>query len=289
MKLVSYNIQYGKGQDGRIDIDRIVDEIRGADVIALQEVDRFWPRSGMMDQVAQITNLLPDYYAVYGAGVDLHNNHPNCPKGQRRQFGNMVLSRYPIRSSRHHLLPKLGSIGPLSIQRSALEATIDSDGAGLRIYSVHLTHLSAQTRIPQIHHLLQIHQQAQRDGFPVNGNLQGFDWQDGVYNQQVPSHAIIMGDFNCQPDSMEYELMVGPKSDYGGRIINPTGFADAWTAMGNSESSGATSDVNDIPARLDYCFVSSEISATVLGCSVDEAAVGSDHFPVWLELAPTCS
>lgn len=54
MKLVTYNIQFGKGLDGRVDLDRIADEIRGADIIALQEVERFWPRSGNTDQVASL-------------------------------------------------------------------------------------------------------------------------------------------------------------------------------------------------------------------------------------------
>ena len=38
MKLVSYNIQYSKGKDEQFNLDRIVSEIEGADLIALQEV-----------------------------------------------------------------------------------------------------------------------------------------------------------------------------------------------------------------------------------------------------------
>ena len=51
MKCVTYNIQYGKGRDNRVDLSRIGDEISGADLIALQEVDRFWPRTGNIDQM----------------------------------------------------------------------------------------------------------------------------------------------------------------------------------------------------------------------------------------------
>lgn len=40
MKFVSYNIQYGIGLDGRLDLPRIASEIEGADIIALQEVKR---------------------------------------------------------------------------------------------------------------------------------------------------------------------------------------------------------------------------------------------------------
>ncbi len=58
VKLVSYNIQYGLGKDGAYDLDRITDEIRDADIIALQEVERFWKRSGMVDESRAIADRL---------------------------------------------------------------------------------------------------------------------------------------------------------------------------------------------------------------------------------------
>jgi endonuclease/exonuclease/phosphatase family metal-dependent hydrolase len=84
MKFLTYNIQYCKGKDELVDIDRIVSEIDGADVIALQEVDRFWPRTDYVDQVERITNAMPDHYWVYGAGVDLHaDQYSDANKGAR--------------------------------------------------------------------------------------------------------------------------------------------------------------------------------------------------------------
>ena len=72
MKLVSYNIQYGKGKDGRFDLGRIAAALQGADVIALQEVERHWPRSGDQDQPAEIARLLGGaYHWVYGPGFDV--------------------------------------------------------------------------------------------------------------------------------------------------------------------------------------------------------------------------
>ena len=41
MHLVTYNIQYGTGKDGKVDLGRIMNELSGVDVIAMQEVDRF--------------------------------------------------------------------------------------------------------------------------------------------------------------------------------------------------------------------------------------------------------
>ena len=287
MKFLSYNIQYGKGKDDRVDISRIVEEINGADIIALQELDRFWPRTGFADQVQQITAAMPDYFWVYGAGVDLHaDEHSIENKGVRRQFGNLVLSRFPIVSSRHHLLPKYGSTGPLSLQRSAIEATIYCGSELLRVYSVHLTHLSSQTRLPQINRLLEIHDNAIREGFPVSADLHGMDWEDGVTDQSVPANAIIMGDFNSQPDSEEYCTMVGPVSDYGGRISNPAGFVDAWTQCGHDHDAltGSTCDHYGNPVRFDYCFVSTALRNQIQSCRVDDQAQGSDHQPLWTEI-----
>jgi endonuclease/exonuclease/phosphatase family metal-dependent hydrolase len=286
MKFLSYNIQYGTGKDDRVDIDRILEEIKGADIIALQELDRFWPRTGYADQVQQITSAMPDYYWVYGAGVDLHaDQHADQNRGTRRQFGNLLLSRLPIIASRNHLLPKYGSTAPLSVQRSALEATVLCGKQLLRIYSIHLTHLSAQTRMPQIKRLLEIHRDAIHEGFPVSGDLDGFDWEDGVGDQAVPAEAIMMGDFNLQPDSNEYLGLVGPLSDYGGRhISSPARFVDAWVQCGHDKMDGITAAIHGIPARLDYCFVSTSLRNQIQSCRVDTKAQGSDHQPLWTEI-----
>jgi endonuclease/exonuclease/phosphatase family metal-dependent hydrolase len=72
MKLVSYNIQYGKGKDGCFDLARICAALEGADLIALQEVERHWPRSREQDQPAEIARLLGGgYHAAYGPGFDV--------------------------------------------------------------------------------------------------------------------------------------------------------------------------------------------------------------------------
>ena len=221
--------------------------------------------------------------------MDLHVPNSTPPNNTRRQFGNMLLSRQPILYSRHHLLPKYASTGPLSIQRSALEAMVEINGRPLRLYSIHLTHLSAATRLPQVEQLLAIHRNAAFEGTPVCGDVSAFDWADRAGPQEVPQEAILLGDFNFQPDSREYDLVVGPVSDYGGRIANPCGFVDAWCAADPAAdpaaaAAGFTSDVNGKPARLDYCFVSNSLASRVRACRVDEDAVGSDHFPLWTEI-----
>ena len=70
MRFLTYNIQYGLGRDGRFDLARIADEVRHADVVALQEVERFWRRSGEVDQPAELARHLGGWFWVYGANLD---------------------------------------------------------------------------------------------------------------------------------------------------------------------------------------------------------------------------
>jgi endonuclease/exonuclease/phosphatase family metal-dependent hydrolase len=149
VKLVSYNIQYGFGLDGKYDLERIVAALAGADVIALQEVTRGYSRNGSVDMVAAIQALLPGYYAVYGAGLDLLPTGAG-PRDPRFQFGNMVLSRWPIVATRTLLLPRSRTIAKLNLQRCATEAVIDAPDGALRVYAVHLDHVSPDERIRQI-------------------------------------------------------------------------------------------------------------------------------------------
>lgn len=287
MLLASYNIQFGRGRDGRTDLARIAGELAGADIIALQEVERGWSRSGHADQPARLAELLGEYYWVYGPGVDLHGGAPRA-RGEgawsRRQFGNQLLSRWPIAYARHHLLPQVASNGPLSLQRSALECVIHTPLGVLRFYSVHLTSACAVTRLPQVECLIGLHRNAQYVGAPVQGALRA-GWTDDGMPPAPPQQAVLLGDFNFQPDAEEYARLVGPLSDYGGRSGNPALFVDAWVAAGHAETAGATATLHGRPVRFDYCFVSTSLAASVRTARIDGAAVGSDHQPIWTELA----
>jgi len=143
MKCVTYNIQYGIGLDGRYDIGRIAEAIRGADVICLQEVTRNAPQNGGRDMVAEIRAALPDYFAVYGPNFEADvGSHLKDGRAVEvfLQFGNMVLSKTPVRASRNLLLPRGRSYEKLNLQRGALEALIETPLGFMRFYSVHLDH-----------------------------------------------------------------------------------------------------------------------------------------------------
>ena len=97
MRIVTYNIQWGKGRDEVVDLDRIARTIESADLIALQEVERHWRHMDHADQVARLSALMPHHHPAFFTAVDFHN--PQIPT-ERQQYGLMVLSRWPILSVR---------------------------------------------------------------------------------------------------------------------------------------------------------------------------------------------
>lgn len=287
MKFASYNIQYGTGKDGRVDIDRIAAEIEGADVVALQEVDRFWERSGATDQAAEIAAHFPAYHWTYGAGFDVDASFRDDAGrlvNRRRQFGNMLLALSPLLSSRNHLLPKLGMVEQFSLQRSALEAVIETPSGPLRVYSVHLGHSAAPERRRQIARLREILTAAVFEGGAWSGHHPNPAWTLDRPPPPMPHPAVLLGDFNLTPDSAEYEMLCGPVEPEYGRIATLDGLIDGWTAAGNGPESGGTLLKADGWVRIDYALVTAELADKVRAMRVDQEAEGSDHQPIWIEI-----
>jgi endonuclease/exonuclease/phosphatase family metal-dependent hydrolase len=195
----------------------------------------------------------------------------------------MILSRLPIVSSRNHMLPKYGTLTQHSIQQGALEAVIIGERAGpVRVYSAHLSHLSAETRMPQVEALLAIHARAPGEGGAWCGGHPEPEagWTEGEM-PPMPADAILLGDFNFEWNAPEYDRIVGPSSARYGRLNHLTGFVDAWVAAGHREDEGATIDAG---RRIDHCFVSPALASRIRSARIDAAAAGSDHWPLWVEM-----
>ncbi len=286
MKFASYNIQYGKGKDGRFDLARIAASVADADVIALQEVERFWPRSGNVDQPAELAALLPDFYWVYGPGYDMDAD-TGRPGGARRQFGNMLLSRTPILTSRNHLLPKFGAVHQFCLQRAALEGVIDTPRAGaLRVYSLHLSHIGDGDRAAQVERILDLHKNAPAEGGAWCGAHREPEWTQGRAAPPMPAQALFMGDFNISVASPLYARLVGPASYEFGRMTASSGLVDAYVAAGNDEASGWSCDSTlGERVRIDYCMASASLAPHIKRAWIDNDAIGSDHQPIWTEIA----
>ena len=286
MKLVGYNVQYGIGLDQKYDLARIAASLEGADIIALQEVTRGFFRNGGADMVAGLEALFPDHFSAYHAPVDLLTGFiekDGRPVPQRLQFGNMILSRYPILSVRGHLLPRSLSYDRLNLQRAALEAVIGTPDGPLRVYSVHLDHISPDERITQIEALKRLLFDVPQQGTAVTGAS-----ELGMPDSPAPEDAVMLGDFNLRPGSPEHDALFGRPDAFYGRSLRRSHPADALARLGKClpDSYSWEGEHPEHPRMLlDYAALTPSLAPRLKDAFIDNAARGSDHFPLWIELA----
>lgn len=285
MKLVTYNTQYGIGRDGRYDIARIAAAVEGADIVALQEVTRNFMRNNMADMVDGLARLLPDYFHVYGVAMDIDFGmvgDDGKPANRRLQFGNMVLSRWPIVSSRNLFLPRTRRLNRGNLQRAALEALVMAPSGPLRVYSVHLDHVNLEERMAQIRHLKE-----RVYAFPMEGGAISGAVEYGFPELPCPEEFVLMGDFNMTPGSPEHIAMTGAPDPVEGPQIVLHHPVDAYALAGGvAEGSVTWTDATHPQAGrlIDYAFVHPSLAARVSSVRIDADAAGSDHQPVWIEL-----
>jgi endonuclease/exonuclease/phosphatase family metal-dependent hydrolase len=297
VRLVGYNIQYGVGKDGKLDLARAIGAVDGADIVALQEVERNWPKSGMADQVAEIERLMPGYFCVYGPYFDVDASMraaDGTVVNRRRQHGLMLLSRWPIRSSRLFPLPKLDNVTGLGFQMGMLEGVIDVPGRPLRVYSIHLSSLASEERILQAEELLRLWWRTPAEGATWSGErtLAGVDWSSGEEQPPAPTDTVMLGDFNTRPGTPEYRLLIGEQPGGRGGIHFRMRLCDTWLLAGDGGPGVTFPASTAYPAarmgsdgiRIDYGFVSGSLAPLVTRAWVDSAAQGSDHQPYWFEL-----
>ena len=124
-RVMTYNIHHGEGIDGKLDLQRIAALVKQerADVVALQEVDRFVPRSGNQDIAARLAELT-GMRQVFGKNIDLNGG----------DYGNAVLSRFPILDHRHTRY----HVSVSGEQRGLLEAVLKIQGHEVLLLNTHL-------------------------------------------------------------------------------------------------------------------------------------------------------
>ncbi|MBZ9795019.1 endonuclease/exonuclease/phosphatase family protein [Mesorhizobium sp. ES1-4] len=291
MKLISYNIQYGFGSDGRYDLSRAARIVDGADIIALQEVERHWQRSNFDDQPELLSRLLPDYHWVYGPAFDMDASERRDGGliNRRRQFGTMLLSKLPIVWSRLHALPMHRTLRPLNTRNAALECMIRTPAGPVRVLSLHLAHIAVEERLEQIDYLLAEHRRAPSEGGPWSGadDEPSRNWTHGEAEPENPLAAIWLGDFNMEPGSDEYRRIVGGTPYHRGAAYID-GFVDAAAvaieAADDFHTHEKIIDGRLAKRRLDHCFVGGMFAGRVRSVGSDMGQVASDHFPVRVDI-----
>jgi endonuclease/exonuclease/phosphatase family metal-dependent hydrolase len=281
-KLITWNIQSGRSQDGGANLGRLVaclDRFSDFDVLCLQEVAcGHSTRNGgdCGDQFAGIARRLPGYTAVSGIAADtLH------PDGGRRLLGSMIFSRCPVLQVFRHSLPWPVDPEVMSMPRIALEATLDTPLGLLRVTTTHLEYFSENQRCAQIDQLRALHREASRHA----ANARPGDAAAGAF-AAVPraAPAILAGDFNMLPYSREYQRLLAAFGDGTGP------YYDCWQLAQPGRRHAPTVGLHDdtpdagLPFTFDYAFVSADLAPRLRRIRVDGSEEGSDHQALLIEL-----
>ncbi|MEW6066285.1 endonuclease [Desulforamulus profundi] len=166
IRIVSYNIRHARGLDAQVDLNRVAGVLArsGARLIGLQEVDKHLPRSYFQHQAKSLGYHLNQCWAF---GPNLHWG--------AAQYGNAVLSHWPILQYRQYLLPSKGE------QRGLLEAEIQLDHRRINFFCTHMG-LNREERLEQAQAIVSI-------------------------ISQTSCPVILVGDFNDERTSREYRLI----------------------------------------------------------------------------------
>lgn len=125
-RIATYNLHKCRGIDGWIVPHRAIRVIRelDADILCLQEVINAPGSQRIHDQAGQIARAFPDYVWAFGANRPLHGG----------TYGNMTLTRFPLRGWRNHDIARRGRE-----ERGVLETAIEvRPGQTLHLFNVHL-------------------------------------------------------------------------------------------------------------------------------------------------------
>lgn len=125
MRVVTFNIHHGEGDDRKVDLDRIVRVVQSAqpDVVCLQEVDRNLPRTQHLDFPALLAEKLK-MRAIFDANYRFEGG----------EYGNAVFTALEVKEWKNHPLP-----GPAGIEpRGCLEVDLAVGEKTLTIFNTHL-------------------------------------------------------------------------------------------------------------------------------------------------------
>jgi endonuclease/exonuclease/phosphatase family metal-dependent hydrolase len=96
VRVLTYNIRHGEGMDRVYDLVRLAEIMKGVqpDIVALQEVDKGTERSGRVNQLEVLAELM-GMYGEFGRAIDF----------QGGEYGVAILSRWPLHYADNQALP----------------------------------------------------------------------------------------------------------------------------------------------------------------------------------------
>ncbi|MCA9264310.1 MAG: DUF3472 domain-containing protein, partial [Planctomycetales bacterium] len=166
IRILSYNIKHGRGNDDHVDLTRAAVVIRrlNPDIVALQEVDHLVGRSGTVAEAEELARLTGLEHHLFGSFFD-HDGG---------QYGMAILSRYPLRDVQNLKLPEGAE------PRSSLLVTVNT-ARPFRLANVHFYRTEAE-RLAQATTV--------RDALAPGADIP----------------CVIAGDFNSYPNSRVLQL-----------------------------------------------------------------------------------
>jgi endonuclease/exonuclease/phosphatase family metal-dependent hydrolase len=276
MRLITWNIQCGKGCDGVVDLARIVsvaNSLADADIFCFQEVSEgFASLDGGIDQSAQLATSLPDHHAVFRPAVETIDS-----QGKSHRFGNMTLSRLPILQVASHLLPWPQDSSVRSMRRQALEVSVQAAFGALRVTNTHLEYYSAAQRDAQIGRLLDLQQEA-------STCRQAADAREPYGRQMIAASGILCGDFNFDVSDPQHAVLHASSRP-------GLNYRDAWTICHPNLPHEPTCGLYDRAQWTsgadcrDFIFVTEDMAGRVRRMKIDGKTAASDHQPLLIELA----
>lgn len=184
MRVVTFNVQHGRGADGVVDVDRLVSvcaELR-ADVLGLQEVDRLSRRCGRRDVPAELAR-----------GTGLAMAFASARALDDGSYGNALLVRGTVAEVDALRLPRPW----FREQRGALLARVTVAGVS---FSVAVTHLGTDQR------------ESGRQLPAVLGAL-----------RRLPGPWLLLGDLNRHPAQVARPVAAAGLTLAGGPPTYPAG------------------------------------------------------------------
>ena len=234
ISIVTYNIRWRTGGE----LKQIADwlDSKHPAVVALQEVDRSKQRTNKSNNARALAKQLGMNYAWAAPPL------PKSGKDKEEETGVELLSSYPLRDVTRIVLPHAG---PGGRWRVALGATIKTNNAEVRVYSVH-----AETRIPLDQKIDQYR--------AVLDDLKRFP-------KSMPT--IVMGDFNSWEPATVKALR---------KLFTSEGFTTPFADDNDTFKRNAV--VFDLELKLDWMWLRG-LQPTNSG--IDRSIAVSDHFPLW--------
>ncbi len=281
MRILSWNIQWGRGADGNVSLQRTIDRIRACgavDAICLQEVAGNWPGlKGMAapeDGPARLAAAFPDHQAVFAPGLERGDG-----AGGTIGFGNMMLLARPVGQIRRLPLPAPCDPAERSLPRACLEVVLENPAAPLRLLTTHLEYYSGLQRRAQVAALRQIQLEALAEAAQARSPR-----RESLFGAPArPPDGILCGDLNFAPDAAEMAALVAPGDD------GPP-WCDAWPALHGGQAHAPSVGLHgaewpDHQYCCDYFFVTPGLLPRLQRIEVLADTDASDHQPVLLELA----